>query len=124
MTDRRFERVSVKVPLFITVGGGRLYEKAVSIESRDISGGGLCFETRKKLPLSAQSKIIMGRLGDLPGSALIEGRIVYRRKQQDTERYTVGVEFVEFVNTTRDEILQHIEEWCKKESAPADESGD
>ena len=84
----------------------------------------MCFETRKKLPLSAQSKIIMGRLGDLPGSALIEGRIIYRRKQQDTERYTVGVEFVEFVNTTRDEILQHIEEWCKKESAPADESGD
>ncbi len=124
MTDRRFERVSVRVPLFITVGGGRLYEKAVSIESRDISGGGLCFETRSKIPLSAQSKIIMGRLGNLPGSALIEGRIVYRRKQQDSDRYTVGVEFVEFVNTTREEVLQYIDLWCKKESAPADKSGD
>ena len=114
----------MRVPLFITVGGGRLYEKAVSIESRDISGGGLCFETRSKIPLSAQSKIIMGRLGNLPGSALIEGRIVYRRKQQDSDRYTVGVEFVEFVNTTREEVLQHIDLWCKKESAPADKSGD
>ncbi len=114
----------MRVPLFITVGGGRLYEKAVSIESRDISGGGLCFETRSKIPLSAQSKIIMGRLGNLPGSALIEGRIVYRRKQKDSERYTVGVEFIGFVNTTREEVLQHIDLWCKKESAAADKSGD
>ncbi|TDI35173.1 MAG: PilZ domain-containing protein [Acidobacteria bacterium] len=124
MIDRRFERVSVKVPMFITVGGGRLYEKAVSIESCDISGGGLCFETRSKIPLSAESKIIMGRLGDLPGSALIEGRIVYRRKQKGTERYTVGVEFIEFVNTTRDEVLHHIDLWCKKERATPDKSGD
>ncbi len=124
MTERRFERTSLRVPLFITVGGGRLYEKAVSIESRDISGGGLCFETRSKLPLSAQSKIIMGRLGDLPATALIEGRIVYRRKQKDSKRYMVGVEFIEFVNTTRDEVLRLIDLWCKKGTASADEPGD
>jgi c-di-GMP-binding flagellar brake protein YcgR len=110
--------------MFITVGGGRLYEKAVSIESRDISGGGLCFETRSNIPLSAESKIIMGRLGDLPGSALIEGRIVYRRKQKNSERYTVSVEFIEFVNTTRDEVLHHIDLWCKKKRAAPDKSGD
>ena len=64
----------------------------------------------------------MGRLGDLPATVLIEGRIVYRRKQKDSERYMVGVEFIEFVNTTRDEVLRHIDLWCKKGTASADET--
>ena len=97
--------------LFITVGEGRLYEKAVEIECRDISGGGLSFETRRAIPLEARSKIIMGRLGDLPSSAIIEGRVVYRRKQAGTDRYTVGVEFLDFVNTSREELVERIQTW-------------
>ena len=111
MIERRFPRVSLKVPLFITVGGGRLYEKAVEIESRDISGGGLSFETHREIPLDARSKIVMGRLGNLPASAIIEGRVVYRVKQAGTDRFTVGVEFLDFVNTSREELLERIQSW-------------
>ena len=124
MTDRRFQRVSLRVPLFIAVGVGRLYEKAVSIESRDISGGGLCFETRSKIPIAAPSKIVMGRLGDLPASALIEGRVAYRRKNQDSDGYTVGVAFIEFVNTTREVLLERIDAWRKQGSDPREEKRD
>ena len=118
MTERRFERVPLRVPLFITVGEGRLFEKAVSIECRDISGGGLSFETRKEIPIDASSKIVMGRLGDLPAAALIEGRVVYRRPQKGSDKYTVGVEFLEFVNTSREELLDRINAWGRDPKRP------
>ncbi len=101
----------VKVPLFIAVGGGRLYEKAVEIECRDISGGGLSFETRREIPLDARSEVVMGRLGNLPSSAIIQGRVVYRLKQAGTDRYRIGVEFLDFVNTSREELLERIQSW-------------
>lgn len=116
MIERRFSRVPLKVPLFITVGGGRLYQKAVAIECRDISGGGLSFETSREIPLDAKSKIVVGCLGNLPSSAIIEGRVVYRCKQAGTERYTVGVEFLDFVNTSREELVERIRSW--QEAAP------
>lgn len=111
MIERRFPRVTLRVPLFITVGGGRLYEKAIPIECRDISGGGLSFETQTEIPLHSTSKLVMGRLGNLPPNAIIEGRVVYRVKQKDSERYTVGVEFVDFVNTSRSELIERIHQW-------------
>ena len=111
MIERHFPRVSLKVPLFITVGGGRLYEKAIEIESQDISGGGLSFETHREIPLDAKSKIVMGRLGNLPSSAIIEGRVVYRLKQSETDVYTIGVEFLDFVNTSREELVERIRLW-------------
>ena len=50
-------------------------------------------------------------LGNLPSSAIIEGRVVYRRKQAGEERYTVGVEFLDFVNTSREELVERIRSW-------------
>ncbi len=111
MIERSFPRVSLKVPLFITIGGGRLYEKAVELECLDISGGGLAFETRREIPLDAKSKIVIGRLGNLPSSAIIEGRVVYQLKQAGTDRYRVGVEFLDFVNTSREELVERIRSW-------------
>ncbi len=92
------------------MGGGRLYEYGVEIECLDISGGGLSFETGWEIPLEARS-IVVGRLGDLPSSAIIEGRVVYRLKRAGTELYTVGVEFLDFVNTSREELLARIQSW-------------
>lgn len=117
MIERRFHRLPLRVPLYVSVGGGRLFEKAVAIESRDISGGGLSFETRRKIPVDVRSKIVVGGLEGLPQAALIEGRVVYRRAKaarvgEDVDaRYTIGVEFVDFVNTTREEILERISAW-------------
>ena len=111
MIERRFPRVPLKIPLFVTVGGGRLYEKAIEIECCDISGGGLCFESGLDIPLDAKSKIVVGGLGNLPSSAIIEGRVAYRRKQPGTDRYTVGVEFLDFVNTSREELVERIRSW-------------
>ena len=101
----------MRVPLFVSVGEGRLFEKAVELESRDISGGGLCFETSTAIPVDARSKIVVGCLGTLPSSAIIEGRVVYREEKAGKDRFTVGVEFVDFINTTREELLDHIERW-------------
>ena len=37
--------------------------------------------------------------------------MVYRLKQGDDDRYTVGVEFLDFVNTSREELLERIRSW-------------
>lgn len=122
MIERRFPRVSLRVPLFIAVGGGRLYEKAVGIECSDISGGGLSFETPREIPLDVNSKIVLGRMGNLPSSAIIEGRVAYRLNQAGTDRYKVGVEFLDFVNTSREELLERIQSWQDQDAPPLNRS--
>jgi len=107
---RRFERIPVRVKLLVTVGEG-VYEKSVPLECRDISGGGLSFETATRLPVEADSRIVVGRLGNMPEGARIHGRVAYRDEDEATGRYTVGVEFEEFVNTTRDALIERIHGW-------------
>jgi c-di-GMP-binding flagellar brake protein YcgR len=108
--DRRFERVPIRVPLFIS-HKGTLFEKKIGIECRDISGGGLAFTTNRRIPVEADSKIVVGGLGTLPEDAFIEGRVVYSYKDESSGRYTVGVEFTRFVNTTREALVDGIHHW-------------
>jgi c-di-GMP-binding flagellar brake protein YcgR len=111
VNDRRYPRVDVKVPVYVSLDGGGFLQKTLKLESRDVSGGGLSFETRRKVPLEAESRVVVGKLGDLPPAALIRGRVAHRERDPATRRYTVGVEFTEFVNVTREELLAHIETW-------------
>jgi c-di-GMP-binding flagellar brake protein YcgR len=108
--ERKYKRYQMKVPIYISLKGG-VYKKMIGIECRDISGGGLSFETDRKLPIKAESRVVVSQLGDMPESARIEGRVVHRSKHPTTGRYWVGVEFTEFVNITREELLEQLEDW-------------
>lgn len=119
MDSRKFRRVRVHVPVFISANG-KLFQKNVPLKSRDVSGGGLSFETSQKLPLDADSKIVLADVGDLPSGSVIEGRIARAEKDKETGRYVVGVEFQRFVNVTRDELLERIESW--EAEAPLEEA--
>jgi c-di-GMP-binding flagellar brake protein YcgR len=111
MTEqRRFPRHSLRVPLYVTAGGGVL-RKAIALESRDVSGGGVSFETSHKIPLAAEARLVLSRLGDLPDDAFIRGRVVRLTPDEATGRVVVGVEFCEFVSVTREQLLDRIERW-------------
>jgi c-di-GMP-binding flagellar brake protein YcgR len=110
MTERTYPRHRVTVPLFIAMGGEFIH-KTISLESKDLSGGGVSFETTKQIPLEAESSVIVASLGDLGKTALIHGRVVHRKKDPVTDRYTVGLQFTGFVNTTREDLLARIEAW-------------
>jgi len=107
---RHHPRFKVKVPIYISLNG-ETYRKSIHLESRDVSAGGLSFETTRRIPLDADSRVVIARVGDLAGTALIYGRVAYRQKDPKTRRYTVGLEFTRFVNTTREELLEHIHVW-------------
>jgi c-di-GMP-binding flagellar brake protein YcgR len=117
MTERRYHRFRLKVPIYISMEGS-LFRKKIYLESKDVSGGGFAFETGREIPLDATSRVVVGQIGDLGEPALIHGRVVHREKVPGTERYAVGVEFTEFVNVTREEILSRIDRW-KEEAEPA-----
>ncbi len=108
--ERAYPRHRVAVPLYITMGGEYL-QKTIPLESKDVSGGGICFETSKQIPLEAESSVIVAGLGDLGKAAFIHGRVVHRTQDPATERYTVGLQFTGFINTTREELLARIEAW-------------
>ena len=110
MTERVYPRHSLKVPLYITMGEDFVH-KTIFLESKDVSGGGLAFETRKQIPLDSESSVIVAKLGDLGKPAFIRGRVVHRRQDPETNRYTVGLQFTSFVNTTREDLLARIEAW-------------
>jgi hypothetical protein len=111
MTEqRRFPRHPLRLPLYITVDGGVL-RKTVALESRDLSAGGLSFEAGHDVPLAAEARLVLSRLGDLPEGALIRGRVTRLTPDPVTGRNVVGVEFSEFVLVTREELLARIERW-------------
>jgi c-di-GMP-binding flagellar brake protein YcgR len=109
-TERAYPRHRMTVPLYISMGGDFIH-KAIPLESKDVSGGGISFETTKQIPLEAESSVIVARLGDLGKPAFIQGRVVHREKNPTTDRYTIGLQFTGFVNTTREELLARIESW-------------
>lgn len=108
--DRQHPRFKVKVPVYISLGG-ETYRKSVHLESKDVSGGGLSFETSTRIPLDSDSRVVIARLGDLAEPVMIHGRVAYRGKNPDTGRYVVGLQFTRFVNTTREELLEHLYVW-------------
>lgn len=107
---RKYRRYPVKLPLFVALGGD-VYRKQIPLESKDISGGGLSFETSRKLPLESETRLIVARLGDLPVSAFIRGRVAHCQKDPGGSRYNVGLEFTDFVHVTQEEVVARIERW-------------
>jgi c-di-GMP-binding flagellar brake protein YcgR len=104
VSRRRYLRYAVKVPLYISVKGG-VFQHFVDLQSRDLSEGGLAFETSKRIPLEANTRVEVSVLEGLPPDCRIEGHVVYRQKNPATERYTIGVAFDRFVNVDRDALL-------------------
>jgi c-di-GMP-binding flagellar brake protein YcgR len=105
---RQHRRFQVRVPVFISVDG-EVYRKTVRLQSRDVSAGGLSFETGREVPLSAESRVIVARLGDLEDPALIEGRVVRVQLDETTGRYIVGIEFTRFLNVSPEELVERLE---------------
>lgn len=122
MAERKYKRFRVKVPLYVSLTGN-LYRKMVRIECRDLSTGGLSFETNQEIPLEADSRLIISKVGDLPESAYIEGRVVHRSRNPVTGRYWVGVEFTRFNNVTPRDIEDCIDCWESGEGASEEASG-
>ena len=107
---RSYPRVPVRLPLYVALDGDML-RKLVALETEDVSGGGLSFETGHALPIEAESRLVVSRLGDLPAGAYIEGRVAHCRQDEASGRYRVGVEFVRFVEISREALLGRIAEW-------------
>ena len=111
---RKYPRFNVRVPVYISGVDGSLFRKHILLESSDVSGGGLSFETHRKIPLEAESRVVVAKLGDLSEGAQIHGRVVHRQQNPRTGRYRVGLEFTEFVNVTREQLLTQIETWAAR----------
>ena len=92
--------------------------KNVHLESRDVSAGGLSFSTSRRIPLDAESRVVIARLGDLGQPALIHARVAYRQHDPESGRYTVGLEFTRFVNTSREELASRIDSWSQSTPTP------
>jgi len=110
MKSRKYRRVKLKLPIYVSLQG-EIIKKLISVQSEDISEGGLCFETKQELPLEADSRIVVSKLANLHPTAHIEGRVVYRREDALDGRFIVGVEFTGFVNVTRRELAERIASW-------------
>jgi c-di-GMP-binding flagellar brake protein YcgR len=112
---RQHGRVAVRVPLYVELPGG-IFQKHVAIEARDISLGGLSFNTRRRVPEGSEARLMVARLGDLPDLAQIEARVVHTRLAPDGESFTVGVSFTRLVGVTAEELIRRLEGWTSARS--------
>ena len=109
---RRHPRHAVKVLVFVRAGD-EVIQKWVEIQTRDISLGGLCFETGRKVPAEADAFIMVGRLGgDIPDSAQIHARVAHSQLLDGApDRYRLGLEFGRLVDVTPEQLSRRIEAW-------------
>lgn len=111
---RRHERLRIRVPLYIELPGG-IFQKNVTIEALDVSKGGLSFETSRPVPEGAEARIMVARLGGLPDAAQIEARVIHSETSVDGRSTTVGVQFLQLVGVTAEELLARLEAWASSE---------
>jgi hypothetical protein len=104
---RQHPRRPARFPLYVALAG-ELYHKMVLVEARDISNGGLAFETKTALPDGARSTVMLGRLDGMPATAHIQASIAHCRPQPDGESFMVGVKFEEFVDITTEQLLAYV----------------
>ena len=109
---RKHARIAVRLPLYVALAD-EVYQKMVSVETRNLSEGGLLFETRTPLPLESESRMMVSRLGGLPDSAHIEARVAHCRHDPASGLYTVGLRFTRFVDVTPAEVIARIEAYRK-----------
>ena len=117
MERRKHDRLVAKVPLYIVMGG-EIFQKMIDIETQNISTGGLAFETHREIPVDAESLVMVSRLGDLPPTAQIQGRVVHCNHDADRDVYIVGVTFTTFEGVTPEELTARIEAWRKRAEDP------
>src|SRR5258708_441630 len=107
---RRYERFKLRVPLYISLEG-QLFHKKIHLQSKDVSAGGMSFETSREIPLEAESRVVVSDLGDLSPPTFIRGRVAHIKQDPATGRYMVGLEFIEFVTPPREELAARLEAW-------------
>jgi hypothetical protein len=104
---REHPRWPARFPLYVAVSG-ELFHKTVPVEAKDLSNGGLAFETKTALPKDAPTTVMLGKLQGLSTTAHIEARIVHCEPREGGESFIVGVEFVRFVDVTAEELLNRV----------------
>jgi c-di-GMP-binding flagellar brake protein YcgR len=107
---RKHDRLALRVPVFVEVEGV-VFQKMVRIEAQNISTGGLFFETHHEIPLQADSRVMLHRLGDLPDSAQIRARVVHCHRDPRTGLFSVGLQFVEFQGVGPGEVMTRLKAW-------------
>ncbi|HYN01340.1 MAG TPA: PilZ domain-containing protein [Vicinamibacteria bacterium] len=113
--NRKHRRFSLRVPIYVAAADG-VVRKTIHIESRDISAGGVSFETGRELPLEAESQVAVSRLGDVSAPVLVRGRVAWTKALPEAGRYLVGVEFTDFDGLTREELVARMEAWAKADA--------
>jgi len=113
--NRRDRRYAIRVPIYVALGK-EIVHKRIPLESRDVSAGGLSFETSRLMPLAADTQIVLARLGDDGGAAAIRGHVVWTRALPDRRRHLVGVRFVEYEGVSREDLAARIEAVAREQA--------
>jgi hypothetical protein len=104
---RQHPRRPARFPLYVALEG-EIYQKMVAVAARDVSNGGLAFETRTSLPEGARSTVMLGKLDGMPSTAHIEARVVHCRPLAEGDGYTVGVNFDRFVDIIPEQLMAYV----------------
>ncbi len=115
--NRRDPRFAIRVPIYVALGG-EIVRKTVHLESRDVSAGGISFETSRELPLAAETQVVLAHLGEDGPPVSIRGRIVWTRAIEGAGRYRVGVQFTHY-----DGLSRRTSPRASRRSLPADPEG-
>jgi hypothetical protein len=113
--NRQDRRYAIRVPIYVALGQ-EIVRKRIPLESRDVSAGGLSFETSRAMPLGAHTQIVLARLGDDGGPAAIRGDVVWTRAIPDRKRHLVGVKFAEYEGVSRESLAARIEEVAREQA--------
>ena len=117
---RKYARLSEKVSLLYHAGESTDLDhlsKITSSATKDISGGGFCFETEVYIPPDSILEVQINKIVDKKLKAVLpihaDARVIWI-KQVETGKYRLGLQFVDIEEKYRNEIVRDVKEKLRR----------
>ncbi|HHV65659.1 MAG TPA: pilus assembly protein PilZ [Peptococcaceae bacterium] len=102
---RKYVRIPLTRPLKYRVFREQGNEDEKIGAMKDLSGGGLRFQTKEELPL--QTKLTVRANMDTK-ELEIPGLVIRTTKDEETDLYNISIQFLDISEKTRDEIISYV----------------
>lgn len=116
---RKYTRLNEKVSLLYRAGESADLDhlsKVTNSATKDISGGGFCFETEVYIPPNSILEVQINKIVDKELKAVLpihsDARVSWI-KQIETGKYRLGLQFISIEEKHRNEIIRGVKEKLK-----------
>ena len=103
---RKYTRIATNLYITYSIAGAETRDAGIFI-SKNVSGGGILFESFKEIPVGTLFDLVI-HLPTLPFPLSAKGKVVRIEKTRPYGRYDVGISLIEILDEDRKELIRYL----------------